>query len=544
MSFKLKLVVYFVLLALLPLAAAFLGFGAVAQRSEMRLADARLEAGLRAGVAAFRSELSSAQREAGAFARSRLVQEALVERDRAELRRLLQDSPRLRVETADGLSEGATFAKAAERAVVVIGPEGIDAELGVIVASVRIDDALARRLQDASGLPADGRVVVVQDRLIAAGPRTLGGSIELPTGGPNGVRIGGTQYRGLAAEAAGGVRGVSVAVLLPQSAIDSATRSAQHRLLLVLLAVLGLVALVAYLLGRSSVRTLDRLVAAADRIAQGRLDERVEVGGRDEFSELGRSFNEMAAQLEARVGELETERRRLRAATLRFGEALAATHDEEQLLRTFVETAVESTGATGGEIVGRRGPVVRAGTVLEGRAPVRAAARGRPRELRDARPAGPAVLDPGSRNGRAPRRARVGRAGERPPAPARRAAGARGRAHRPRQPPARRGGAVGAARPRRARRRLRRARVRRPRRVQERERRSRPPRRRRRPLRVRRGAARVHAGDGPRGPVGRRRVRRDPSRHRRRRGGRRSPSALAWRCSNGRCSRPTGPRWT
>ena len=57
MSFKLKLVVYFVLLALLPLAAAFVGFGAVAQRSETRLADARLEAGLRAAVAAYRTEL-------------------------------------------------------------------------------------------------------------------------------------------------------------------------------------------------------------------------------------------------------------------------------------------------------------------------------------------------------------------------------------------------------------------------------------------------------------------------------------------------------
>ena len=154
-------------------------------------------------------------------------------------------------------------------------------------------------------------------------------------------------------------------MLLPQSGIASASRTAQLRLLLALSVSLVLVALVAYLLGRSIVRTLRRLVGAANRVAQGRFDERVEVPGRDEFAELGRSFNQMAAQLEARVEELDAERRRFREATLRFGEALSASHDEEQLLHKVVETAVDSTRASGGEIVGRNGPVVRAGVVGE-----------------------------------------------------------------------------------------------------------------------------------------------------------------------------------
>jgi diguanylate cyclase (GGDEF)-like protein len=365
MSFKLKLVAYFVLLALVPLAAAFVGFGAVAQRSETRLADARLEAGLRASVAAYRSELSSAQRDAKSVAGSRLLQRALVDRDAAEIRRILQDSPNLRVTTNDGFSVGRTFPDAAEREVTILGPEGVDAEMGYVTASVPLDARLAQTLRDASGLPVDGRVVLLQEGRIAAGPATLGGALELPTGRPSHVSVGGTDYRGLAAGTAGGIRGVSIAVLLPQTAIESATRNAQLRLLLALGLSLLLVAIVAYLEGRSIVRTLGRLVEAANRLAQGRLDERVEVRGNDEFAELGRSFNEMAAQLEARVEELETERRRLREATLRFGEALSATHDEEQLLRKVVETAVESTGATGGEIVGRHGPRVHSGTVHE-----------------------------------------------------------------------------------------------------------------------------------------------------------------------------------
>ena len=46
-SFKLKLVAYFLLLSLLPIAAAFWGFTQVAGQSETRRVDARLQAGLR-----------------------------------------------------------------------------------------------------------------------------------------------------------------------------------------------------------------------------------------------------------------------------------------------------------------------------------------------------------------------------------------------------------------------------------------------------------------------------------------------------------------
>ncbi|HSL65718.1 MAG TPA: diguanylate cyclase [Gaiellaceae bacterium] len=366
MSFKLKLVAYFVLLALLPLAAAFVGFGAVAQRSEMRLADARLEAGLRASVAAYRAELAQAQRAAGAVARSRVFQRALAERDSRTLGRILGGSPNLRVETADGFRVGSVVPNAAEREVVVVGPQGVDAELGVVVASVPFDAALAERLRASSGLPDDGGVLLVRGGTIVAGSDALGGPYRLAPGRPGRVSVGGATYRGLAAGTANGDGGVSLAVLVPQEAIDNASRRVQLQLLVALGASLLLVAIVAYLEGRSIVRTLKRLVAAANRFAQGRLDERVEVSGRDEFADLGRSFNDMAEQLQARVGELETERRRLREATLRFGEALAATHDEEQLLRKIVETAVESTGATGGEIVGSRGAHVQAGRPAPG----------------------------------------------------------------------------------------------------------------------------------------------------------------------------------
>ena len=59
----------------------------------------------------------------------------------------------------------------------------------------------------------------------------------------------------------------------------------------------------------------------------------------------------MAAQLEARLAELEAERGHVREALARFGEALAATHDAKQLLSIVAATAAEATAARGGRIV-------------------------------------------------------------------------------------------------------------------------------------------------------------------------------------------------
>jgi two-component system cell cycle response regulator len=85
------------------------------------------------------------------------------------------------------------------------------------------------------------------------------------------------------------------------------------------------------------------------------------VQGRDEFALLGRTFNQMAFQLQTRLDELEAERGRLRDVISRFGEALGATHDSEQLMRLIVEAAMEATSATGGVLVGMSGELVKSG---------------------------------------------------------------------------------------------------------------------------------------------------------------------------------------
>lgn len=81
------------------------------------------------------------------------------------------------------------------------------------------------------------------------------------------------------------------------------------------IAVVALLAVVlALVAARGVLGPVRRLGAAVHRVADGRLDARLEVSGGDELAELSRTFNTMAAALEANVGEL----RHLEASSRRF----------------------------------------------------------------------------------------------------------------------------------------------------------------------------------------------------------------------------------
>jgi diguanylate cyclase (GGDEF)-like protein len=356
-SFKVKLVAYFLLLSLLPLAAAFWGFSTVASRSETRRVDALLQAGLRASVASYQDELRAADREAAALSRNPAFQQALMTRDRAKLQRLLLGQPRLTVVAGD-VRVGAHFPLAATREVAVVGPMGAR---GIVIASVPLNGGLVNRLEQRSGLADGSHVVLLDHGNVVAGPRGVTGTLDTPAGKTATVKLGAERYRVVSAGTLDEQRAATLAVISPQSQIDAANWSAQRRLMIGLLASLIVVLLVAYVEGRSIVGSIRRLVDAARAIARGDLEQRVPVQGRDELALLAKTFNDMAYQLQTRLHELDEERARLREAIDRFGEALAATHDPDQLRRVLVETAVEATGAVGGVVVGANDELVTVG---------------------------------------------------------------------------------------------------------------------------------------------------------------------------------------
>jgi diguanylate cyclase (GGDEF)-like protein len=354
-SFKLKLAAYFSLISLLPLAAAFWGFDAVTGHAETGRADSVLHGGLRGALATYAGEVAAAEDAAERVAREPALQRALAAGDSGATALALRREPNVRV-VGRGFAVGHRPALAAERSVTVTGRRGA---LGRVVGTVPVTHALGDRLAVRSGLADEQELLFLQ----GGRPVDVQGApaIAVPSGKPRTVKVGSKRYRVLVSEPLPAPKGVRLAILTPQSRIDAAVTAAEGRLFVPLLIALVLIALLAYVEGRSIVRTLGALVEAARGIAQGKLDERVPVKGRDEFADLGRAFNEMADQLQARLGELEAERTRVRDATMRFGEALAATHDPDELLRVIVETAVEATGAAGGYLDGSEGSDLAAG---------------------------------------------------------------------------------------------------------------------------------------------------------------------------------------
>jgi diguanylate cyclase (GGDEF)-like protein len=357
-SFKVKLVIYFVLLSVLPIAAAFWGFTQVAGQSETRRVDARLQTGMRALISSYQERLDAAQQEATAIAQRPVFQKALENGDGSGLAQMFRNRSEVSVESVDGFVVHSPPIFAATRQAAVLTREGV---VGYVTVSVPFDERLVQALRARSGLArADALAILRDDEIVASSPKVRG-SVIAPVGQMKTVSVGTGRFRTLVAPAVVDNKGVRFAVLSPQALIDAANSSSRNRLLLGLIVSLALVALVAYFEGRSIVRTLRGLAEAAHGIARGRFSERVPVRGRDEFAMLGNAFNDMANQLEARSAELEAERGRLRDAITRFGEALAATHDVNQQLLVIVEAAVEATDANGARLLASDGTIVETG---------------------------------------------------------------------------------------------------------------------------------------------------------------------------------------
>jgi diguanylate cyclase (GGDEF)-like protein len=358
-SFKLKLVAYFVLLSLVPLAATYWGFSTVAGAGESRQVMLRQQAGLRAALTLYQEREDRAQEAAQRVARSLPLQLALERRDRGALRRILARTPSLYVVGPRGLRAGRSPRLAARLAVDVVTRTH---RLGEVVATVPLDVDLVERLHRGAAFDSTDVLVLLEGtRIVAASSSAPHGHIGVNAARDETVSLAGVHYRALAAPALPGLPQARLAVLTPKSVIDAADMRTRNRLLLGLLACLGLVGIVAYLQGRSITRNLRRVATAARGIALGSFRERVPVRGRDEFAALSVAFNDMAEQLEARLAELEAERARVRDQLARFGEALAATHDSKQLLRIVAEAAAEATSARGCRIVSSDGPVVTSG---------------------------------------------------------------------------------------------------------------------------------------------------------------------------------------
>jgi len=104
---------------------------------------------------------------------------------------------------------------------------------------------------------------------------------------------------------------------------------AQRRVILVLIALLGVVLVVTLLNAGMAARVIERRVSrlrdGAEQVSGGNLDHRIAIQGDDELAELGDAFDRMTARLQASYASLESEvveRRQAEEAVAKLNEAL------------------------------------------------------------------------------------------------------------------------------------------------------------------------------------------------------------------------------
>jgi two-component system cell cycle response regulator len=117
-----------------------------------------------------------------------------------------------------------------------------------------------------------------------------------------------------------------------------------------LVAGLGLAGVVGWMLARATVRPLEDLADAADRVASGDLDTRISVRGHGEVARLATAFNEMTRELRISIGEIRSSHSALRRTLDQFGETLSGTLDINRILVAVLDAAMTMTGAAAGAV--------------------------------------------------------------------------------------------------------------------------------------------------------------------------------------------------
>jgi diguanylate cyclase (GGDEF)-like protein len=356
-SFRGRLRLFFALIVIVPMIALGVVLFALTERTETGKADAGIGTATRTALAVHGDHMDAARPALRRVAADPELQSAIMRGRIGAARRRMHELVRGEVVSIELWSKpGRRLARAGSDAAVawqgseLVGRGGSSATL---LLSVTRAGELARRIEHLTELEV---AVFRGGRQLAS---TLPGAARLrppPTGASADIDVAGREYRGRAVrfdELAGPP--VDVAILRP--AASFANHIADDRLLIAgFLTLFVLLALAsATFVSRALTGQIATLLAAARRLSRGDFQQLVPVEGNDEFAQLGREFNDMSEQLEAKIEEVERKRQELEETIRRVGDALATGLDRHGLVALAVRQAVDACEAE----VGRALPLAR-----------------------------------------------------------------------------------------------------------------------------------------------------------------------------------------
>lgn len=308
--------------------------------------DQRLAGGVGNLGAQYAAVLVSGKRVLSSLPSDGRMQEALVKGDTKTVQKLAEDA------SGDGLlisvedPSGKLLTSKLPEFTREIGPGiriGVDEPLATVHAYV--DPATL--ISQADDADEDVTLGIATGNQLQLGDGKVELKQALPRGRAFPLDVQSTRYRA----AARTIDDSSAVALYPQSRLDSYASSIRIRVALFMGLLLLLIGAGAALAVRSLTHTLRAFADGIRAVAAGRFDQRLPVRGSDEFSQFGEVFNQMSSQLEQRIDELDSERRRVQEFGQRFGAALASTHDVAGLLEIVVDSAVQLARAQGARLL-------------------------------------------------------------------------------------------------------------------------------------------------------------------------------------------------
>jgi diguanylate cyclase (GGDEF)-like protein len=357
LSFRNRLRLFFALIVIVPMVALGVVLFALTARSETGKADAGIVTGTRAAVGIYREQVGRARPALRRLARDGELNRAIASGSRADAARRLRELVAGPVRAAELWSPtGVRLARASAGRTLAPAASAIVAGSSRVVLSVSVTDAtaFAHRVKGLTGMEI---VVARGGRRVASTVPDPERTLLVPRNDRlSAVDIGGEEHRGkFVAVTAPAGPGVRVGVLTPSASFSE--RIATNRLLIAcLLALFVLLALIsAAFVGRALTGQIGTFLAAARRLSRGDFRRLVPIHGSDEFAELGREFNDMSGQLEAKIEEVERKRQELAETIRRVGDALATGLDRRGVVALAVRQAVDACEAE----VGRGLPLAR-----------------------------------------------------------------------------------------------------------------------------------------------------------------------------------------
>lgn len=373
MTLQRRLTIFFVLIVILPLAAAGLVVRRVVVGEIERRAVISLAPALDATVALYNDRVEAIDPRVIATVNVPRFAEAMADRDPEAAERFITEA----VEDANSIDfimafdeKGRLLASSVEEGNFVPGFEE-PSRKELAEAEDPIGPGFAHTGRREIQIPGTGTVGSViggfwldQDLLLgssqegvvlslAAGDRVIASTTEL--GSPTRVDVDlqdsfepeiGEASKARARSLPGG--DMAIIASTPTGPIDSLSQRVLTSMLgLLALALIGTTVL-AYLLAKLITQPLGELAKGAQAIAEGRFDHRIPVRSRDEVGQLGSIFNDMSEKLQHTITQLSSSRDQLQRTVRRMGETLRSTHDLRQLLVSTLDTAVDAVGATGG----------------------------------------------------------------------------------------------------------------------------------------------------------------------------------------------------